>query len=280
MRKLIFTISFMILALFLKAQDLSGSWNGVLKLGDRNITIVFNVKKSGEVYATTMDSPSQYVKGFSTSSTTFVDSILTIRMDEANMQYQAGLMKNNELNGIFTQMGKSYALNMMNGSKPEFTSNKKRQKRNFTACSYSIDTISITNSNLTDVKAVLYQPLNTKKTAAVVLICDFDKQAANSYKVIKEFSELSDYLCSNGFVVFCMDKSNYIDSKNETVNYLKLCSFVNPNKISIVKFSETNLVASYHSVKSNSQLKKEISKHDSDKNSAFNQLTQWLLKLA
>jgi hypothetical protein len=280
MKKLIFAIGLMLAVLTAKSQHVSGTWSGVLKLGDRNLSIVFNVKKMGECYTTTLDSPTQNVKGFSTNSTTFVDSILTIRMDDAHMQYEGRLMKNNELHGIFTQMGIRYALNLTNAENPVVESVKKPVKRNFTAYSYYVDTVSITNKHLADAKAVLYQPIKTKKSAAIVLVCDFDKHGANENKEMKEFSDLSDYLCSNGFVVICLEKAAFENSTKEALNYLKLCSFVNANKVSVVKFNETSLRGSYFSQKNNTQINKEISMADSRIYDSFDQLTRWLIKIA
>ena len=278
MKKLSFTIGLLLAALFAQAQNVCGSWRGAMTLGDRQILVVFNVTKLGDVYSATMDSPSQNVKGISTTSTTFVDSILTINMDGAKIQYQGRLMKSNKLNGIFTQMGKRYALSLTNRSAVSKSSfETKSVKRISKAYSYSIDTVFIGNNGSKNVNTVVYQPYNKGKAAAVVLVCDLD--ISNSTKYQKKFSDLSDFLCTNGFIVLCVESANE-NTTTMASDYLKTYPGVNAKKISVVKFNDSSMTGKCLSTKKSTLLCKEISMVNTEKLQAYNELTNWLFKIS
>ena len=42
-----------------QAQNIEGTWNGVLKINDISLRIVFHIEKNGDTYSTKMDSPDQ-----------------------------------------------------------------------------------------------------------------------------------------------------------------------------------------------------------------------------
>jgi hypothetical protein len=280
MKKLAFAIGFLFVALFTQAQNVCGSWSGVLKLNDRELPVVFNVTKSGDLLMATMDSPSQNVKGVSTTSTTFADSILTIRMDDAHMQFEGRLTKNNELKGIFTQMDKCYPLSLTNRRMKATESKPKMVKRRKnTAYSYSFDAVVLADANQT--RAIFYQPLNYTKTSAVVLVCDVESgytPKPNDYP--KEFLELSDHLCSNGIAVICIQVQGDDSLVNHALSFLKSCPTVNADKISVVKCSETSVDGTITFPKNSKQVSREISIVDTHKTATFELLTTWLLKIA
>lgn len=279
MKKLIFAVALMLTALYTQAQNVCGSWSGVLQLEDKEISILFNVKKVNDVYLTTMHCPSQDVKGFRTSSTTLADSVLTINMDGSKMQFQGRLYQNNTLNGVFTQMGKRYAMNLVNQNKTaKLEAEKNLLKRSFSVYSYFTDTILINENDATNSKAVIYKPIKNKKSASVVLVCDLDKN--NASKHAKEFSELSDYLCSSGFVVVCLGTTATETTIEMAKNYLKTCSEVMANKVSVVKYNASCMKGTFCSQKKSKQLYKEISKSTTEKYEAFYQLANWLSKVA
>jgi hypothetical protein len=248
MEKIIFSVALLLASLFAQAQNVCGSWLGVVKMGNSEVTVVFNVVQTGDGFQSTMDSPSQNVKGISTTSTTFVDSILTINMDDAQIQYQARLMKNHKLNGIFTQMGKRYALSMTNQSAVSKSTTQKHATNQLSeAYSYSIDTVCFKKDGQNIVKTIVYQPIKKCKSPAVVLVCDLDKDNKNTRKYT---SGLSNELCSNGYVVLCID---FFDENLalQASNYLKTCAGVNAKKVSFVILNEGNSKGNLASLMSN-----------------------------
>lgn len=51
-----------------RGQDITGEWNGVLKVQGVQLRLVFHVQKTGTGYAATMDSPDQNAKGIPVTS--------------------------------------------------------------------------------------------------------------------------------------------------------------------------------------------------------------------
>ena len=74
------TFSFLLIAFLtsipLTAQDISGQWNGALKVQGTQLRLVINITKTADGYSATMDSPDQGATGIPINSTTFENSKL------------------------------------------------------------------------------------------------------------------------------------------------------------------------------------------------------------
>ncbi len=72
------TFSFLLIAFLTSipftAQDISGQWNGALKLQGMELRLVLNITKTATGYSATMDSPDQGAKGIPVTTTTFENS--------------------------------------------------------------------------------------------------------------------------------------------------------------------------------------------------------------
>ena len=147
MKKAILIIGLMLGSFVSQAQNVSGSWSGILHLQGNEIKVVFNLTKNGENYETMMYSPSEKGNGFSTTSTEFKDSILTIRMDKSGLQFQGRLMKHNVIKGVFTQMDAQYPLELTN---PKLTVSKPAVKmaQKYHAYSYYIEDVTLENNEM------------------------------------------------------------------------------------------------------------------------------------
>ena len=51
------------------AQNITGSWQGSIPAGGKNVRLIFNVTKNADGYTTTFDSPDQNAYGISCSNT-------------------------------------------------------------------------------------------------------------------------------------------------------------------------------------------------------------------
>ena len=96
------------------AQDITGQWNGVLKLGATQLKIVFNISKTGTSFSSTMDSPDQGAKGIPVTTTTFENSKLRLEIPGAKIEY-SGVYKDNAFTGIFKQAGHAIPLDLLKG---------------------------------------------------------------------------------------------------------------------------------------------------------------------
>ena len=106
----------LILAIFLsgafsQAQDVTGQWNGVLSVQGINLRVVFHINKSGNGYASTMDSPDQGAAGIPVTATTFDGSKLTLSIPNLGLMYE-GEFKTDSIVGTFTQGAMSVSISL------------------------------------------------------------------------------------------------------------------------------------------------------------------------
>ena len=93
-------------------QDISGQWNGALKVQGTQLRLIFNIVKTENTFSSTMDSPDQGAKGIPTTSTNFENSILKITIENAKIEYEGTLGKDNIIVGTFKQGGQSFPMNL------------------------------------------------------------------------------------------------------------------------------------------------------------------------
>jgi len=95
----------------LTAQDITGQWNGLLKVQGTQLRLVFNVDKTDSGYSSTLDSPDQGANGIPVTSTTFED--LKIKFEVANLGIEyIGKLKESEITGTFKQSGQEFPLTL------------------------------------------------------------------------------------------------------------------------------------------------------------------------
>ena len=94
---------------FVSAQNISGDWNGALKIGSMQLRLVFHITKIDAGYTATMDSPDQGAKGIPMSKSTFENNLLTLEMAAAGIEY-TGKLDLGVVNGTFKQGGQSFQL--------------------------------------------------------------------------------------------------------------------------------------------------------------------------
>ena len=94
------------------AQDISGSWKGVLNVKGQEIPLLFNVKNDNDILSSTMDSPSQGAVGIQMDKTLFEDNQLTIAFTQGGIKY-VGVLDKDTVNGTFYQGGMELPLKLM-----------------------------------------------------------------------------------------------------------------------------------------------------------------------
>ena len=93
MKKITFVLILMMATITMFGQDITGQWNGVLEVQGMKLRIVFNVSKSGDGYASTMDSPDQGAKGIPVTITTFENPVLKLEITNAGIKFINGTLK-------------------------------------------------------------------------------------------------------------------------------------------------------------------------------------------
>ena len=95
----------------MSAQDITGQWNGALKIQGIQLRIVFHISKTDTGYTTTMDSPDQNAKGIPVTTTTFENSKLKLKITNLGFEY-AGEFEGNVIKGTLKQNGQVFPLNL------------------------------------------------------------------------------------------------------------------------------------------------------------------------
>jgi hypothetical protein len=112
MRKTVLILFATLISLSIYAQDISGKWNGILKVQGIQLRLVFNITQTEEGYSSTMDSPDQGAKGIPVTSINYENQILKLEISNAGIQYEGTLDKENVFIGTFKQAGQSFPLNL------------------------------------------------------------------------------------------------------------------------------------------------------------------------
>ena len=112
MKKIVIILFISLISLSIYAQNISGKWNGILKVQGTQLRLVFNIVKTDNGYSSTMDSPDQGAKGIPVTQTIFSNSILKLEVSNAGIKYEGTLNKDGVFNGTFKQGGLSLPLSI------------------------------------------------------------------------------------------------------------------------------------------------------------------------
>lgn len=241
----------------LKAQDITGQWNGVLKVQGIQLRIVFNVSESDKGYAATMDSPDQGAKGIPVTNTTFDNPKIKFEVANAGIVYN-GELKQNEIVGVFKQGGQEFPINLSrNVIEKEVL---KRPQEPATPYPYYTEDVTFQNAKANIVlSGTLTLPSKEGDFPLVILISGSGPQNRNEELLgHKPFLVIADYLTKNGIGVLRYDDRGVGESKGDfktatsadfatdvesAITYLKTRKEVNKKKIGLIGHSEGGLIA-------------------------------------
>jgi alpha/beta superfamily hydrolase len=238
-------------------QDITGQWNGVLKVQGTQLRLVFNISKSVGGYTATMDSPDQNAKGIPITSTTFEKSKLNIVITNLRAEY-SGELKGQKITGTFKQNGMEFPLDL---SREEIQKQVvKRPQEPVKPYPYYEEDLTFQNvkENFT-LSGTLTLPKKEGKFPAVILITGSGPQNRDEELMgHKPFLVLSDYLTKQGIAVLRYDDRGVGQSKGSFKNattadfatdvesavaYLKTRKEIIPSKIGLVGHSEGGNIA-------------------------------------
>ena len=246
-------------------QDITGDWNGSLKVQSMQLRLVFHVTKTDAGYSATMDSPDQGAKGIPMSKATFENSILTIEMAAAQIEYTGKLDSTDMVVGTFKQAGQTFPLNLSRKSIEKEV--VKRPQEPTKPYPYYSEEINFENTkDKITLAGTLNLPKKEGKFPVVVLITGSGPQNRDEELMgHKPFLVLSDYLTRNGIGVLRFDDRGTFASKGNfakattndfatdvesAVNYLKKRKEIDPKHIGLIGHSEGGIIAPMVAVKS------------------------------
>jgi fermentation-respiration switch protein FrsA (DUF1100 family) len=241
----------------LNGQDITGQWNGALKVQGMQLRIVFNITGNDKGYSATMDSPDQGAKGIPVTSVTFTDSKLKLEITNIRMEYN-GELKENTIIGTFKQNGMEFPMNL---SKEKIEKQVvKRPQNPVQPYPYYSEEVTFPNSNAgINLAGTLTLPSQEGKYPAVILITGSGPQNRDEELMgHKPFLVLSDYLTRQGIAVLRYDDRGVSQSKGDfksattvefasdvesAISYLKTRNEILSKKIGLVGHSEGGIIA-------------------------------------
>jgi fermentation-respiration switch protein FrsA (DUF1100 family) len=258
MKTLSLVILTFLISTFAFAQDITGQWNGALKVQGIQLRLVFNVKKTETGFSATMDSPDQGAFGIPVTSTSFENNTLKIAITNANIKYEGTLGDDDIIIGVFNQAGQSFPMNLSREEIEKVGSNRPQEpKKPFP---YRSEEVIFENKQAEILLAgTLTMPEKAGTYPAVVLISGSGPQNRDEELMgHKPFLVLSDYLTRNGIAVLRFDdrgtaastgnfgSATSVDFATDVasaVQYLQSRPEIDKSKIGLVGHSEGGLIA-------------------------------------
>ena len=251
-------------SLAINAQDITGQWNGVLKVQGMALRLVFNISKTDTGYSATMDSPDQSVKGIPVTTTTFENGKLALEVANAGIKY-TGELKDSEVVGIFKQGGMEVPMNLSRKAiEKELPKRPQEPKKPF---AYYTEDVTFKNEKADVIlSGTLSLPKKEGVFPVVVLITGSGTQNRDEELLgHKPFLLLSDYFTKNGIAVLRYDdrgigqstgdfetatSADFATDVESAIAYLETRKEINKKKIGLVGHSEGGIIAPMVAAKS------------------------------
>jgi fermentation-respiration switch protein FrsA (DUF1100 family) len=258
MKKTVFFIIVILASFTTFGQEITGQWNGVLKVPGAQLRVVFNIAKTENGYSSTMDSPDQGAKGIPVTTTSFENAVLKLQIPTATIAYEGTLNKDNVIVGNFSQGGQSFAMNMTR----EIVEKKVSLRPQEPQKPHPYYTEEVTFANKID-KNVLAGTLSLPQKEGhfpVVILITGSGPENRDEEIFghKPFLVLADYLTRKGIAVLRFDDRGVAkstgDYKTATtqdfakdvqtgVDYLLTRKEIDKNKIGLMGHSEGGIIA-------------------------------------
>lgn len=241
----------------MNAQDITGQWNGALKIQGIQLRIIFHISKTDSGYIATMDSPDQNARGIPVTSTSFENSKLKLEIRNLGFEYD-GEFEGSIITGTLKQNGQEFPLNLSR-EKIEKQTAKRPQEPKKPYPYYSEDiTFQNNKANIT-LAGTLTLPKKEGIFPAVILITGSGPENRDE-EVFghKPFLVIADYLTRNGIAVLRYDDRGVAQSTGDfktatsfdfasdvesAITYLKTRKEINAKKIGLIGHSEGGTIA-------------------------------------
>lgn len=239
------------------AQDITGQWNGLLKVQQTQLRIVFNINKNGNNYSATMDSPDQGAKDIPVSSVSFENNELKITAEKMKLEYN-GTLQDGAFNGNFKQGNFSIPMNLTREEVKVEKPNRPQEPK--PPYSYYTEEVIIKNSkNALALSGTLSMPSKDGKFPVVILISGSGPQNRDEELMgHKPFLVIADFLTKNGFAVLRYDdrgvanstgnfktatSADFAEDVESALVFLKNRKEIDKKKIGLIGHSEGGFIA-------------------------------------
>lgn len=269
--KIILLLAFLVFGIVkVSAQDVTGVWKGTLDIQGNKLSVVFKIAKTDAGYVSRMDSPDQNAFNIETSSTTFENNTLNVKLNSAGIDFTGTLKDSETIEGIFKQGGGSLPLVLKRTNetaKVEPPRPKLRPQEPKPPFPYKSENVKFAdNTEKINLAGTLTMPAAGKNFPAVILITGSGPQ--NRDEEIfghKPFFVIADFLTRNGIAVLRYDdrgvgesegkfgaatSRNFADDVEAAIAYLKTRPEINRKKIGLIGHSEGGMIAPMVAAKS------------------------------
>lgn len=266
MKKILFILVLFVFLPTLNAQIILGEWNGLLKIQGIELRLVFHIDSTELGFLATMDSPDQGAKDIPVTAVSFIDSVLTLKVASAGIEYEGELSAENIFEGMFKQAGQSFPMNL---TKEDVKSTRlKRPQEPIKPYPYNAEDVTFKNKkDKLKLAGTFTWPKGKEKYPTVVLISGSGPQNRDEELMgHKPFLVLSDYLTRNGYAVLRFDDRgtanstgdfasattfDFVNDVQAAVDFLKKRKEVDKSKIGLIGHSEGGIIAPLVTANSN-----------------------------
>jgi len=240
------------------SQDITGTWNGILKVQGMQLRLVFHINKTENGFSSTMDSPDQKAFGIPVTTTNFENSKLTIAIANPRIEYEGILGTDGIIIGTFNQSGQTFPMNLSKG-KVEKEIIKRPQEPQKPYSYYTEEVVFENKGSNINLSGTLSLPTKEGFFPAVILITGSGAQNRDEELLgHKPFLVIADYLTKNGIAVLrfddrgtAMSKGNYATATTldfatdveAAVLYLQTRNEIDQKKIGLIGHSEGGMIA-------------------------------------
>lgn len=262
MKKLLALVFVLFISTISNAQNLTGSWYGVLEIPGKKLRINFHIKAIGDAFSSTMDSPDQGVSGIATEKTSINGNELTIEAPKMGLIYKGTFDKgNNELVGTFSQGPGTLPLKL---SRTPILTEKPLEKRpqDPVEFPYQQEEVKFKNNKAgIELAGTLTMPKTGKPTKIVIMVSGSGPQDRNEEVAQfnhRPFLVWSDYLTRNGIAVLRYDDrgvgkssgkfngattADFADDVQAAIQFIQSRHDLKALKIGIIGHSEGGMIA-------------------------------------
>ncbi|WP_299440072.1 alpha/beta fold hydrolase [uncultured Aquimarina sp.] len=256
--KIIIAIILGLISQIIGAQEIAGTWNGVLNVSGSELPVEITISKSNDEYTAVLRSPSQGNRDIPADKVSFENQLLTIEIGAMMVTYK-GKLENQVFKGTFTQGGNSISLNLTEG-KTVLEKPKRRPQDPVKPYPYISEDVVFLNKKADDIKlsGTLTLPKDIKKPPVVILISGSGPQNRNEELLNhRPFLVLSDYLTRQGIAVLRYDERGVGESEGTfsgatsldfasdveaAIEFLKKRNDIDTKKIGLIGHSEGGFI--------------------------------------
>lgn len=218
MKRILLSILVLIPSISVCAQNLIGSWNGFITIGQNSLPLVMHISTENGEKTCLLDSPDQGAENIKAVIDHIGKDSLAIHVPAIGATYN-GKLKNGELKGTFCQSGMRFTLNLKPG---DFI----RERAQTPKPPFAYLTEEITFENKKDhavLSGTISYPTNYKsqgnKTPVAVLVTGSGQQNRDEEIMgHKPFAVLADYLAKTGIATLRYDDRGFGKSAGDVQN--------------------------------------------------------------